>query len=102
MHKVWRDIGLRQNSLEQPSILWQEVAMIRVRVVPGKHGMSALMLALKEAEIIAEAISVNMHHEHIETKQLKYKVETPTGKVHAGYIQQNHNTTSTHRGRVGV
>ena len=35
------------------------------RVVPGKHGMSALMLALKEAEIKAETISVHMHQGHI-------------------------------------
>ena len=30
-------------------------------VVPGKHGMLALMLALKEAKIKAEDIPVHMH-----------------------------------------
>ena len=33
--------------MEQLSILRKEVAMRRARVVPGKHGISALMLALK-------------------------------------------------------
>ena len=30
-------------------------------VVPGKYGMTALMLALKEAETNAEAIPVHIH-----------------------------------------
>ena len=40
------------------SSLRQEVAMGRARVVPGKYGMSALTLSLKEAEIKAEDIPV--------------------------------------------
>ena len=45
--------------------------MRRARVVPGKHGMAALMLSQKEAEIKAEAIPVHMHQGHTETQQLK-------------------------------
>ena len=41
--------------------------MRRAIVVPGKHGMAFLMLALKEAEIKTEDIPLQMHHEHIET-----------------------------------
>ena len=47
MHKVWRALGLKQLIVEQLSSLRQEVAMIRVRVVPVKNFMAALMLALK-------------------------------------------------------
>ena len=35
--------------------------MRRSIVVPVKHGMAALMIALKEVEIKAEAIPVHMH-----------------------------------------
>ena len=73
MQKVWRYIGLRQHIVEQLSILRQEVVMIRVRLVPVKHGMSDVMLALKEAEIKAEAIPVRMHNKNTVRNQLKYK-----------------------------
>ena len=43
------------------------------RVMPGKHGMSALMLALKEAEIKSEAIQLHLQQVHIETQHLKDK-----------------------------
>ena len=61
MHEVWRALGLRQLRLEQLSSLWKEVAMIRARVMLRKHVISAFMLALKEAEIKAEDIPVQMH-----------------------------------------
>ena len=62
--------------------------MRRERVVPGKHGMEALMLAIKEAEINAEAVPVHMHQGNTETQQLKDNNETPTGMVHAGLINK--------------
>ena len=34
------------------------------RVVPGKHDMAALMLALNKAEIKAEDIPVHIHQGH--------------------------------------
>ena len=37
--------------MEQKSSLWQEVAMRRAILVPVKHGISALTIALKEEEI---------------------------------------------------
>ena len=43
------------------SSLWKEVAMSRAIVVPGKHDMVALMLALKEAEIKTKDIPMNIH-----------------------------------------
>ena len=49
------------------------------------------MIALKEAEIKAEAIPVQIHQENTETQQLKYKNETPTRTVNAGKI----NSTTT-------
>ena len=61
------------------------------RVVPGKHGMSALMLSLKEAEIKSEAIPVHMHHKQTATKQLKDKGETHTVMVHAVQIKKPKN-----------
>ena len=61
MHKVWKTLVLRKNIVEHMSILRHEVAMRQSRVVPGKHGMVALMLVLKEAEVKAEDISVHMH-----------------------------------------
>ena len=88
MHEVWRALGLSQLRVEHLSSLIQEVAMRREIVVPVKHGMSALMLALKEAEIKVEAIPVHMHHGHIETQQLKDKNEKPTLRVHAGQINE--------------
>ena len=53
--------------------------------------MSALMLALKEAEIKTEALPVHMHHGHIETQHMKDNIETPTVMVHA--VQINETTT---------
>ena len=57
--------------MEQLSSLRQEVAMRRSIVVPGKNGMSALMLALKGSKIKAEAITVQMHQGNTETQELK-------------------------------
>ena len=64
MHKVWRSLELMQLRLEQLSSMCQEVSIIWEIVVPGKYGMSALMLALKEAEIKIEAIPVQMYQGH--------------------------------------
>ena len=64
MHEVSRVSVIRHQRVEQLSILRQEVDIRRTQVVPGKHGMTALMLALKEAEIKAEAIPVHMHQGH--------------------------------------
>ena len=47
--------------------------MRRARVVNRKHGMADLMLALNEAEIKAEDITVHMHQRQTETKHLKDK-----------------------------
>ena len=47
--------------------------MRRVIVVPVNHIMSALMLALKEVEIKAEAVPLHMHHKQTPIKQLKDK-----------------------------
>ena len=58
--------------------------MRRAKVVPGKHGMAALMLEQKKAEIKAEIIPVHMYQVHKSTKQLKDKDETPTVMVHTG------------------
>ena len=65
--------------------------MRRARFVPGKHGMSALVLALKEAEIKAEYIRVHMYQVHAETKHLKDNNETSIVMVHA----RNINKTTT-------
>ena len=53
-----------------------------------KHGMTALMLAIKEAETKAEAIPVHMHQGQTSTKQIKDKYETPTVMVYAGQINK--------------
>ena len=60
MHGFLKDLGLRQNRVEQMSILWHEVAMRRAIVVTGKTYMEDCMLALKEAEIKAEAVSLHI------------------------------------------
>ena len=57
-------------------------------MVPVKHGMSDLMLAIKEAEIKAEAIPLHMHQRHTETQQMKYNNETPILMLHAEYINK--------------
>ena len=62
MHKIWRAIELRHNRLEQMSILRREVDMRKAREVFGKHGVSALMVAVNEVEIKTEAIPVHMYH----------------------------------------
>ena len=49
MHGVYRSLALRQLRAENISILRHEVAMRRARVVPGKNGMSDLMISLKDA-----------------------------------------------------
>ena len=62
MHKVWMALGLRKNRAEKLPSLRNEIALRRARAVTEKQGTSALMLALKEAEIYAKAISVHIHH----------------------------------------
>ena len=91
MHKVWRALGIIQQIVEQLSIMRHGVAMRRARVVPVKHGMAALVLALKEVEIKAEARPVHMQKRHTESQQPKYKKKTPTLVVHA--VQINKTTT---------
>ena len=44
--------------MEKLSSLRKEVSMRWERVVPGKHGISSLIISLKEVEIKAEAIPV--------------------------------------------
>ena len=74
--------------MEHPSSLGQDVAMIRERVVPGKYGISALAIELKEAEIKAEDILVHIHHKQTATKQLKYNGEISTGTMYAVHINE--------------
>ena len=49
MHKIRRAIGLSQNIVEHIPNLRQDVSMRRARVMSEKHGMSSLMISLKEA-----------------------------------------------------
>ena len=63
--------------------------MTRVRVVPVKHGMSALIKALKEAGIKAKDISLHMHQGHRTTQNIENKNETTTLIVHAGNINKS-------------
>ena len=79
--------------MEQLSSLRQDVGMIRAIVVPGKHVMSSLMLALKEAEVKALTIPVHINHFHKEKTTPKGNNETPTMMVHVGQI--NKTTTLT-------
>ena len=88
MQKVWKDLGLMHNSVEYMPRLQQEVYLRRESVVPGKHGMRFLMLALKEAEIKAESIPVHMHQGQTTTKELKDKGEVSTVKVNVGHINE--------------
>ena len=53
MHKVWRALGLIQNRVKQLSIMGHKEAMRRARLVPVKHVMADIVLALKELEINA-------------------------------------------------
>ena len=57
-------------------------------VVPVKHGMEALMLALNEAEINTETITVHIHQGRTETQQLKDTNDTPTVMLHSGKINE--------------
>ena len=68
--------------------------------------MVALMLALKEAKIKAEAIPVHMNQVKTATKQIKDNGEIPTVMVHAGkstklqhyyYPQRNSGGSPHHR-----
>ena len=56
--------------------------------MPGKHGMSDLILALDDVELKVEAIPVHMHQGHTETQHLKDNNETPTLMVHLGQINK--------------
>ena len=56
-----------------------------------KKGMPALMLALKEAEIKAEDIPVQIDDGNTETPQMKYNNETPIVMVNE--VQINKTTT---------
>ena len=58
-------------------------------MVPVKHGMIDLIIALKESEIKLEAMPVHMHQVYTATKQLKDKCEIPIVTVHAGNINKN-------------
>ena len=88
MHEVWRALVFSQIRVEQLSSLRQEVAMRQAIVVPGKHGIEDLMLALKEAEIKVEDIPVHMHQGDTVTQQMKYINETPIVIVHVGKIKE--------------
>ena len=89
MHEVWRALGISQHRVEHLSIMRQEVAMIRARGVPVKHGMTSLMLELKRREIKVEAIPGHMNQYHTETQQLKEKNETTKLIVHTGHINKS-------------
>ena len=82
MHKVWRSLVLRKHRVEMFSSLRYEVAMRKARVVPGKHGMSALMISLKESKTKSEAIKVHIYQGNTEKQQLKDKDEKTTVMVH--------------------
>ena len=71
MNEVWRSLGLRQLRVTQLSSLRQEVDMRRAIVLPGKHDMSDLVIALKKTEMKSEDIPVYMHQGHTETQHLK-------------------------------
>ena len=86
MHKVWKALGLRQHRVEQLSSLRHEVSLRRARVVPGKNVMAALIIALKEEEIKAEAIPVHMHHRQTAIKNLKYMGGKPPVVVNVVHI----------------
>ena len=65
-----------------------KVDMRRAIVVTGKHGMSALMIDLNEAEIKAENIPVHMRQEKTATKHLKNKGKITTVMVHVVHINE--------------
>ena len=53
------------------SIIRHGSDMRHARVVPGKHGIISLILALKEAVIKSEAIPVHMYQWQTARQQLK-------------------------------
>ena len=68
------------------------MSIMRLKVaVPGKHGMSALMLALKEAKIKSEATPLHMHKGHTETHHPKDNNETPIVIVHVVQMKKTIN-----------
>ena len=77
MHEVWKALLLRHIRVEQLSSLRQDVGMIRAIVVPGKHVMASLMLALKEAEVKALTIPVHINHFHKEKQHPKVIMKHP-------------------------
>ena len=58
--------------------------MRRTILVPGKHSMSALMLALKKTIIKLGSIPVHMHNKQTSTNSLKIRVKYPQGQ----YMQE--------------
>ena len=88
MHELWRDLRLIHNRVEYLPILIHEVDMRRSRVVPEKNGMAALLLALDEAYIKAEAIPVHMQQGQTSTQQLKDNNEIPIVMVHTRQIDE--------------
>ena len=83
MHEVRKDLVMRQNRVKHLSNLLQEVHMRHAKVVPGKHVMLALVLALKKVEIKAEDIPVHMHHKQTAKKKMKDKGIISTVMVYA-------------------
>ena len=61
MHKVWGDLGLRKNRVEQLLNLRHEEYMRRARVLTEKNGLASLMISLNESEIKSKPIPVHMH-----------------------------------------
>ena len=57
-------------------------------MLPGKNGITVLMLDLKKAEIKAEDVPLHMYQGHKATKHVKCKDETPILMVHAGHINK--------------
>ena len=88
MHELWRALGFKPLRVEQLQILWKYAGMRRSRVVTGKHGMQALMLALKEMRIKTETIQVHMHHKQTSKKHLKDKCEILAVMVHVVQINK--------------
>ena len=77
MYEVWMAIGMRKNILEQMSNLLHEVYMRQERVLTGKYGTEALIIALREAEIKAEPIQVQMYEGNTAKKSQKDKDKKP-------------------------
>ena len=60
--------------------------MGRTIVVPRKYGIAALILALKEEDIMSEAVPVNMHQGLTSTKDQEEKGLGPDQDVHFSLI----------------